>query len=99
MYEVKVVFSKDLSEEEKDFELPDNGCGKESAHYLVVSYNDKVIRVESDAMEPEDATFFGDLDWVASALKEAYKIGFTDCKRNIMDRINSMSVEICFIKK
>jgi len=64
-----------LPEHLKDNSLSDNGCGKEYATYLIVKYKGKIIRFESDAMEPEDARFYRDLSWIEDALLEAYYLG------------------------
>lgn len=67
----------DLTEEEKEC-VPENGSGAECAYYLRVIHNGKTIRLESDAMEKEDAIFYRDLSWISSALEEAYKAGLKD---------------------
>ena len=58
--------------------LSENGSGSEYATYLIIKHNDKVISFVSDAMEPEDATFSRDLNWVSGAIEQAYKNGKID---------------------
>lgn len=67
----------DLTEDEKLI-VPENGCGAVCANYIRVTHNGKTIRLESDAMEKEDAIFLRDLDWIPDAVVEAYKLGFQD---------------------
>lgn len=77
MLKVNVVGYDELPEEHKEG-VSNNGSGKEWASYLVVYHNDKVIRVESSAMEPEDVSFYRDLNWVKDAIMEAYNKGLED---------------------
>ncbi len=63
--------------------LPDNGCGKEYASYLVIKHNDTVLTIKSDAMEREDATFYRDLAWIKQELETAYKLGYEDAEKEI----------------
>lgn len=65
---------EELSDAEK-LGVSNNGSGKEDAFYIRVTYKGKTIRLESDAMEPEDATFGRDLGWIKEALEEAYELG------------------------
>ena len=62
---------EDLDEEEKEL-VPNNGSGTE---YIKIIHNEKVILLESDAMEPEDATFGRDLNWIYEACRKCYEIG------------------------
>jgi hypothetical protein len=78
-FEVRLVGYSDLTDEEQESQ-PNNGCGKEEANYIKVFYNDKVYFIESDAMEPEDASFCRDLGWVAQALEDTYYLGLKDGK-------------------
>lgn len=55
--------------------LSNNGNGKEYAGYLVFYYKGKIIAVESDAMEPEDACFYRDLGWIRTMVLKAYQLG------------------------
>lgn len=77
MLEVNLIRFHDLTEDEQDNQ-PDNGCGKDDANYLRVSYGGKTIAVYSDAMEPEDCLFYRDLNWIQSAIKNAYELGKHD---------------------
>ena len=77
MLKIEVLNFKDLSDNEKE-DAPNNGCGKEYANYLRVSHNGRVVAIESDAMEPEDATFGRDLSWIANVIEKCYNIGITD---------------------
>ena len=71
----------DLSEELKEraqFES-DCGCGREYASYLVLyDAQGQFIQMYSDAMEPEDASFYRDLDWIEDAILNAYQRGIDD---------------------
>ena len=71
---VTIIDYEDLPEGEGDNQ-PDNGCGAEDASYLRVEIPGEVTVFYSDAMEPEDATFYRDLRWVKDALLKAYKAG------------------------
>ena len=64
----KILGYDDLTDDEKE-SASDNGCGKEYANYLKVMENDRVIAFESDAMEPEDASFGRDLGWIPTLLE------------------------------
>lgn len=64
---VKRLYFKDLTEEEK-LNVSNNGSGKEYASYISIE-DDKGKRIYSDAMEPEDATFGRDLNWILTELK------------------------------
>ena len=77
MLEVVIQDFKDLTPYERDT-VSNNGAGKEYAGYLRVIHNNKSIRLESDAMEPEDVKFYRDLDWVKTAIMEAYRLGVED---------------------
>lgn len=61
---------EDLLEEEIN-----SGYGDEHDTYIRVIHNGKCIRLESDAMEPEDATFTRGLSWITDAIIEAYNLG------------------------
>lgn len=78
MLAVDVCGYSELTEEQQRSGLPDNGHGKESAAYLIVTHNEKEIFVVSDAMEPEDASFDRDLAWVKYAIEKAYELGKKD---------------------
>ncbi len=77
MLNVKEACYDELPDEFKKT-VSNNGSGAEWAGYLIVSYNDKVIKVFSDAMEPEDAKFCRDLKWIKELIEEAYKIGLSE---------------------
>jgi hypothetical protein len=79
MIEVKVERFEDLSELEKD-STSNNGCGKEYAGYIRILQGGETICLESDAMEPEDAIFCRDLEWVPEMLKKCYEIGKSESK-------------------
>lgn len=80
----------------KDFQLEvdkaevenvsNNGSGKEWANYLVVYNNGKVFDWNSDAMQPEDATFTRDLSWIVDLVLRAYQQGRNDMKPKIADQ-------------
>jgi hypothetical protein len=71
--EIEFPSFDDLSDSERE-NVSDNGCGKECAIYLRVSFNGKVIALESDAMEPEDVTFGRDLNWIAPLIEKVYSM-------------------------
>lgn len=76
-YKVMTLSFEDLNPEEQ-FSVGNNGSGKEYANYIKVVYNNNVVLLESDAIEPEDKTFSRDLSWIAEALQQAYDLGKTD---------------------
>ena len=79
MYEVIQCSYEDLPEEvNKEWGLSDNGSGKDCATYIIQKVDGEIISVESDAMEPEDASFGRDLGWIKQALEEAYEKGLQD---------------------
>lgn len=68
MYKVEAgLFFDDLTEEEQE-NVPD------LANYIRIT-DDQGTRVYSDAMEPEDVSFFRDLSWIARELETAYNKG------------------------
>lgn len=73
----EVAFYDDLTEEEREGQ-PDNGSGADCASYLRVYHNGELIDTYSDAMEPEDITFYRDLSWISAALQDAYERGKAD---------------------
>jgi hypothetical protein len=73
-----------LSEElkEKAESESDCGCGREYASYLVLyDAQGQFVQMYSDAMEPEDATFYRDLDWIEDAILDAYQRGLDDAEK------------------
>ena len=85
MFEVKALNYEDLSETEKE-DVPNNGSGKEYASYIKVIHNGETILLDSDAMEPEDATFGRDLSWIPKMLRTCYELGkkdaYDECSEN-----------------
>lgn len=80
MYKVMKMYFHEFTKEEQDkWCLSNNGAGKEYATYLVEFLNGEIFKVNSDAMEPEDASFTRDLRWIQGALEKAYQLG-RDCK-------------------
>lgn len=75
--EITEVSYDDLSPEEQA-EQPNNGSGKKYASYLRVLHNGETIGIFSDAMEPEDARFYRDLDWIKDLVFQAYDLGMSD---------------------
>lgn len=55
-----------------------NGSGRVYADYYVFYRNGKVFDWHSDAMEPEDARFSRDLNWIGSLVLRAYEQGLED---------------------
>lgn len=78
MLTVKQVSFKELPEESELF--IDKAYDTDYTTYLLVYHNDKLVRCESDSMEPEDTVFYRDLAWVSSAIIEAYHMGQEDAK-------------------
>ena len=76
---IKVLDFSELTDDEKEYQ-PNNGSGKEYSNYLRMVYKGESIRLESDAMEPEDARFTRDLSWIPIALLKAYELGRDDGK-------------------
>ena len=70
---------KDLSDEEQQ-DVSDDGNGKDCANYIRVTHNGKTVLLESDAIEPEDKTFFRSLSWITKWLKKAYELGKEDAR-------------------
>tara|TARA_R110002096_G_scaffold315227_6_gene509479 strand:- start:2330 stop:2566 length:237 start_codon:yes stop_codon:yes gene_type:complete len=77
MLEVNEVSFEDLTDDEKE-DQPDNGSGKEWAGYLKVTHGGRTLAIYSDAMEPEDCRFSRCLEWVSTAISEAYERGKQD---------------------
>ena len=77
MLEVKILNFDELTEIEKKY-APTNGAGKEDATYLKVFHDGEVISYQSDAMEPEDACFYRDLNWIYELLQKCYDLGRQD---------------------
>lgn len=75
-FEVKRIFgSEGLPPEIERMGLSENGHGSEWASYILIYIDGKLDEWYSDAMEPEDAIFCRDLDWISAALERAYKLG------------------------
>jgi len=90
-YEVKKCGYENLSNEiKKAGVLSDNGCGMRYAIYLAIYHKGKLLRVYSDAMEPEDARFSRDLSWIKETLEEAYKIGYSDAIRDKEENLGNV---------
>jgi len=79
MLKVEAVGYSSLSDEQKN-SVSDNGSGKEWANYLKVTHNDEIVALKSDAMEPEDASFSRDLNWIYGLLRKCYELGQIDGK-------------------
>jgi hypothetical protein len=76
--EIKIVGFKALTEQQQE-NASDNGCGQENAGYLIVTdTGGEIVVFESDAMEPEDASFSRDLNWIINALQKVYELGKRD---------------------
>ena len=52
--------------------LPNNGCGKEYANYILIE-DGEYKACYSSAMEPEDASFGRDLSWIVDELNREPK--------------------------
>lgn len=77
LFSVKLQGYRDLSEAEKAG-VSHSGHGPEYATYLRVTHRGNTLYLESDAMEPEDATLGRDLRWVSQAIEAAYNLGVAD---------------------
>jgi hypothetical protein len=84
MFKVKMQSFKDLTEDEKD-QASNNGAGMEYAGYIRVIRNGETLYLLSDAMEPEDASFYRDLSWVSNVIAHAYELGGQDATKEIME--------------
>ncbi len=74
MLKVKLVNYDELPEDiKKDYS---RHC--EDSCFLLIYYRNKLLFVESDAMEPEDARFCRDLSWIPEQIEKAYKLGLKD---------------------
>lgn len=76
---MRIIYFDDLTDAQKE-RASNNGSGKEYATYLKIDHDGKILSIESDAMEPEDATFGRDLSWVGEMILEAYRLGHSDGK-------------------
>ena len=76
-FKVDLIGFDDLSDDEKE-SVPNNGYGKEYASYIKVIHNGDVIFLKSDAIEPEDKSFWRDLNWIIDALEKCYELGKID---------------------
>lgn len=74
--QVEIKDYEDFTEEEQNnWCSSNNGCGKEYADYLVVKYDNEIIFVESNAIEPEDVSFHRDLCSIPDIILKAYELG------------------------
>lgn len=78
-FDVTVEKFDDLSDEEKQ-SASDNGYGKYYAAYIRIRHDGETLLLESDAIEPEDKTFYRDLSWITEWLKKAYELGKEDAR-------------------
>jgi len=76
---IEILGYDDLAEDERS-KAANNGCGREMATYMRITYASGIVQTESDAMEPEDARFYRDLSWVKGAILRAYRQGMEDAK-------------------
>jgi hypothetical protein len=76
-FEVSTSAFEELTEAEQNC-ASNNGSGKEYANYIRITRNGSTVWLESDAMEPEDARFSRDLQWIVEALRYAYECGRAD---------------------
>jgi hypothetical protein len=79
--QVKSLRYDNLPEEDKG-SVSGNGAGPEYSQYLEVLHDGKRIALESDGMEPEDASFCRDLDWIKGLLTQVYALGVIDGQNN-----------------
>jgi hypothetical protein len=79
-FNVTIENFNDLSPAEQDL-MPNNGVGKQYASYIRVRCYGETIMLKSDAIEPEDKTFFRELSWIKGALERAYETGVEDASQ------------------
>jgi len=72
---IEIVWAQDLPADLKAIHDITEG---DFFNYMIVKHDGKVIRMISDCMEPEDATFTRDLSWVAELIGEMYEQGISD---------------------
>ena len=75
MITIDIIFAQELPEDLKEMWDVDYD---DYSHYLVIHHDGKRIFARSDYMEPEDATFGRDLQWVKAMLLEVYDLGRAD---------------------
>jgi hypothetical protein len=80
--------------ERKRFACSSNGCGIELASYLRVTHNGAVLSLQSSAMEPEDVTFYRDLDWVGQLLVNVYDLAREDAKNAFAPAVMQMQANM-----
>lgn len=73
-FDVTELTYNDLTDEER-IRVSNNGSGKENASYLRIIFPDGTKQIESDAMEPEDARFSRDLEWIKGTLNKTFAAG------------------------
>ena len=78
MIEIDTLNYRDLNEEEKA-EYP--SYGDDLDFYIRIKHDGQIILLESDCMDPEDATFRRDLDWIHGALQKCYELGYADAMK------------------
>lgn len=77
MFKATKVYYEDLTKEEQELQ-PNNGRGKEDANYIKITDGEETLKILSDAVEPEDATFSRDFGVVLQAIELAYERGVAD---------------------
>ena len=50
---------------------------------LALYHDDKLLAVATDGMEPEDACFYRDLDYIEEWVRMAYEAGIEDGKKQV----------------
>lgn len=92
---VEILDFGQLNDEAKEG-VPDNGSGKEYANYIHVRLGDETLYLESDACEPEDANFYGDMNWIVAALPDMFARGMRASSaelEQLRSRIASLEAE------
>jgi hypothetical protein len=77
-FSVTIEGFNDLSPAEQE-SMPQ--VGKQYASYIRVRCYGETVMLKSDAIEPEDKTFFRELSWIKEALEHAYETGFEDASQ------------------
>lgn len=80
-FKVELVSFENLPQDIKD-EYGNLSSHSKYSYYILVWYDGELINCFSDSMEPEDATFTRDLNWISQTIKDAYQYGLKDGRGN-----------------
>lgn len=83
---------KELKVTVSDYDdLPDDLKADSSPYsqpFLIVKHGDELLTFEASNMEPEDATFWRDLKWVAPLLVKMYNLGRIDAITEALETLS-----------